>query len=257
MASVRKRTLPSGKTAWQADYVDQAGKRRSRQFSTKRAATEFLTTAAYEVRSGIHTADGSSITVAMAADLWLSRCETERLEESTVRQYRQHVTHHIAPLIGETKLSRLTAPVVDQWLQDLLKTRSRALTRKVRTSLVSLLSDAMRRGLVGQNVAANVKLAVRRAEAEAAVIPTKDQIRGLIAAADGFFRPLMLTAIFTGMRASELRGLEWRHVDFVTGDILIRQRADFRGRIGPPKARLAGGISRWRRSSPTPLSGGD
>ena len=38
MASIRKRALPSGKTAWQVDYRDNQGKRRHRQFLTKREA---------------------------------------------------------------------------------------------------------------------------------------------------------------------------------------------------------------------------
>ena len=33
-------------------------------------------------------------------------------------------------------------------------------------------------------------------------------------AAEGRWRPFLLTAIFTGLRASELRGLRWDDVDF-------------------------------------------
>jgi len=39
-------------------------------------------------------------------------------------------------------------------------------------------------------------------------------------------RPLIVTAIFTGMRISELRGLTWACVDFERGVIAVRQRAD-------------------------------
>src|SRR5262249_36494233 len=51
------------------------------------------------------------------------------------------------------------------------------------------------------------------------------------------WRPLIVTAIFTGMRASELRGLAWRHVDFEAGVIRVRQRADRFNRLGPPKSK--------------------
>jgi integrase len=45
-------------------------------------------------------------------------------------------------------------------------------------------------------------------------------------------------AIFTGMRASELRrGLPWRDVDLDAGVIHVRQRADKGGNIGPPKSK--------------------
>ena len=49
-------------------------------------------------------------------------------------------------------------------------------------------------------------------------------------------RPLIVTAVFTGMRASELRGLPWWAVDFDKRTITVRQRADEWGTIGMPKS---------------------
>ena len=43
MASIRKRTLPSGKAAWQIDFKDVNGKRRSRQFQMRREAGPYPT----------------------------------------------------------------------------------------------------------------------------------------------------------------------------------------------------------------------
>ena len=40
-------------------------------------------------------------------------------------------------------------------------------------------------------------------------IPTPDEIKRLIAHLSDRWRPLLLTAVFTGLRASELRGLRW------------------------------------------------
>ena len=46
----------------------------------------------------------------------------------------------------------------------------------------------------------------------------------------------VLTAIFTGLRASELRGLRWHDVDLKRGELHVRQRADRYGKIGRPKS---------------------
>ena len=48
-------------------------------------------------------------------------------------------------------------------------------------------------------------------------IPTREEIRAIVASRSGPWRPLILTAIFTGLRASELRGLRWENVDFDEG----------------------------------------
>jgi integrase len=46
----------------------------------------------------------------------------------------------------------------------------------------------------------------------------------------------LLTAIFTGLRASELRGLRWSNVDFTKREIHVLQRADRYNNIGRPKS---------------------
>jgi integrase len=47
---------------------------------------------------------------------------------------------------------------------------------------------------------------------------------------------LFVTAVFTGMRSSELRGLTWDHVDFARKVIKVQQRADHWGCLGAPKS---------------------
>lgn len=51
------------------------------------------------------------------------------------------------------------------------------------------------------------------------------------------WRPILITAIFTGLRASELRGLRWADVDLKRGELHVRQRADRFNVIGKPKSR--------------------
>jgi integrase len=49
----------------------------------------------------------------------------------------------------------------------------------------------------------------------------------------------MVIAAFTGLRASELRGLRWIDVDFKKRAMHVRQRADEYGKIGPPKTEMS------------------
>jgi integrase len=67
-------------------------------------------------------------------------------------------------------------------------------------------------------------------------IPTPREIRTIIAHLEGRWRPILLTAIFTGLRASELRGLRWADLDLKRGEIHVRQRADRFNAIGRPKS---------------------
>lgn len=49
-------------------------------------------------------------------------------------------------------------------------------------------------------------------------------------------RAFIITAIFTGMRASELHGLTWKDVKLDAAMVHIRQRADAWRNMGPPKS---------------------
>ncbi|MEN3793362.1 tyrosine-type recombinase/integrase [Fulvimarina sp. MAC3] len=249
--SVRRRTWTTNgveKSAWVCDYVDGSGKRRLKSFARKKEADAFAATASVEVRDGTHVADSASATIENAANLWLKSCE-RRVEHGTLVQYRQHVRLHIVPMIGHTLLSRLTVPSVRQFEEDMIAAgRSSSMLRKVMVTLGSIISDAQERGLVVRNAVrdkgrARQKGRDRRAEKRqrgrlkvGVDIPTRDEVKALIGVLEGRWRPAMLTFIFAGLRASELRGLRWEDVDLDRGLIHVRQRADFLNTIGAPKS---------------------
>jgi len=250
--SVRKRIWTTAKglqrQAWLVDYVDTHGKRRAKTFSHKKAADAFYATALVEIRDGVHVADRASITVGAAGKLWLASGEAAGLERSTLDQRRQHLDFHITPFIGTTRLAAFNAPAARAF-EDALRAggRSAAMCRKVMTSLGTLLADAAERGLVVRNAVRELRRGRnRRADAGekrragrlrvGVDIPTPAEIRTLVPFLAGRWRPLLLTAILAGLRASELRGLRWRDVDLAAGVLHVRQRADRYNKIGAPKS---------------------
>jgi integrase len=254
--SVRKRewVSPSGETreAWIVDYVDGSGQRRNKNFKRKRDADAYHAKVGVDVRAGIHTPDSTSLTIAEAGQLWLQTGENAGLERATLANYREHLNLHITPLIGDTKLSQLTVPLVRTFEDKLRIDRSPAMVRKVLGALSMILSDAHERGLVAQNVARGLRSkrsrgkdrrADRRHKGKLKVgidIPTPAEIRVFVASlATDRWRPLFLTAIFTGLRASELRGLRWSDVDLKRGEVHVRQRVDRFCRIGALKSESA------------------
>jgi integrase len=265
--SVRKRawTTRKGeqKEAWIVDYVDQQGGRHIRTFERKKDADAYHATVRVDVSKGQHIAPSKSETVAEAAERWIKRVEAEGRERSTVRQYRQHINLHIVPRIGGIKLAHLTPGRVEAFRDDLLANTSRPLARKVLTSLKSLLKVAKH-----AHVATDVSIGRgNRGERKLEVgvdIPTPDEIKRLLhAAAEAPIRPrtLLITAISTGLRASELRGLRWRDVDLKHGELHVRQRADRYNEIGQPKSdssvrtidlgpRVLAALKEWKLACP-------
>ncbi|MZR31488.1 tyrosine-type recombinase/integrase [Sneathiella litorea] len=179
----------------------------------------------------------ANATIKYAALLWLKRCKLDGLERATIRSYKGHFMHHIGPKIGGLLLEEFTAADVQDFIDEMLEENSRAMTKKVLTSLRSILSTAQSRGMIDKNVAREIKLRRASRNDKERIIPTKDEIRLLIDKAPPREKPLVITAILTGMRSSELRGLSWAHVDFTKGLIHIKQRADRYNAIGVPKSR--------------------
>jgi integrase len=245
--SVRKRTWTTkgiAKEAWVVDYVDQKGKRHIETFARKKDADARHAAVKVDIVKGVHTADSASSTVQEAGELWLNECDGENLERTTIEEYRRHLNLHIKPHIGAMKLSRLTAPIVSEFRRTLRNTGvSPEMVKKVLTSLSGILAYAVESGSVAQNVVKTGKRQKRGTKAEQHTklkvgvdIPTTDEIRGILGALRGRYRTMLMTAIFTGLRASELRGLRWQDIDFKAGELHVRQRADRYGRIGKPKS---------------------
>ncbi|MQW38150.1 tyrosine-type recombinase/integrase [Sinorhizobium meliloti] len=249
--SVRKRewVTPKGvqKSAWVVDYTDTTGKRRLKTFAKKKEADAFAATASVEVREGVHVADSATITIEEAGKLWLKSGDAAGLERTTMDQRRQHLNLHIVPLAGAVKLTKVTAPWLRSFQDDLReKGRSAAMVKRITVSLGSILADAQGRGLVVRNAVhelsksrSGTKASEKRAKAKLRIgrdIPTNAEIRSVLDAATGRYRPLLVTMIFTGMRASEARGLRWEDVDLKQAILHVRQRADRYGDVGMPKS---------------------
>jgi integrase len=243
--SVRKRSWKTGKgeirEAWIVDYVDQKGERHNETFERKKDAEARHATVKVDVAKGIHTPVNRSITVAKAAADWITYVRLEGRERATVAQYQSHVDLHIIPRIGNERLAALSAPRANAFRDELVRDLSRPTAKKVLVSFKSIIKDAQRRGNVAQNVAAGVAIkADTRHKGKLVVgvdIPTPDEIGRILAGARGRWRPFLVTAVFTGLRASELRGLPWTDVDLKAGEIHVRQRADRYNAIGAPKSK--------------------
>jgi integrase len=255
--SIRKREWKTkrgqAKTAWQVDYVDQQGTRRRQMFALKKAADAFVVVAQGEVRAGVHVADATSLTVAQAGEHWLTTAravDNPPLERTTIEQYAQHLRLHIVPFLGRTKLSKLNVPVIRAFA-DQLRTagRSTTMVRYVLRSLGSLLADAQERGNIVRNPVHEMRNRRRRhkqdrerrgARLQVGVdVPTPEEIQRLLQAATGKARAYLMIAIFTGLRASELRGLTWANINLRTSELTVAQRADRHREIGPPKTGAA------------------
>lgn len=250
--SVRKRFWPDPikgpNSGWVVDYKDVTGRRRQKTFRLKKEADTFQATAKVEVRAGTHVADSASVTVEKAGEYWVQASKDRALERSTIAQRERHLKFHINPFIGQSLLTRINVPAVRAFEDTLRREgRSPAMVKKVIGSLGSIFSEAQELALATANPVRDRSAhrkgrdtkAEKRHKGRLKVgedIPAREEVKALVGALTGRWRPLLLVAIFAGLRSSELRGLRWQDVDFDKREIHVRQRADEFGVIGSPKS---------------------
>ncbi|WP_292575846.1 site-specific integrase [Mesorhizobium sp.] len=247
--SIRKRAWKTARgearESWIVDYFDQDRKRAIKTFPSRKEAREWETTMRGEVREKRHVIASKSLTVAEAGAEWLKavehgRDDREPAEKATLRGYKHHLDAYIAPAMGTKKLTDLAKADVVTFRNELLTKLTRATAKKVLQSLKGILSEMVHQDRVGINVASAVKIGIGGRHAEEVEIPSIADIKAIRAKAKELplvRRGMIETAIHTGMRVSEIRGLPWAAVDLKLGTIEVRQRADEYGVIGPPKSK--------------------
>jgi integrase/transposase len=237
---------------WVYDYVDNSSKRRHRTFRRKREAEAARQKIEAELAGGIHTASRASVTVQQSSELWYTACEARNppFERTTLDAYKREKDQINAEL-GAEKLNQLTTAKVIAFRDKIaIQAKERGNTGDKAGRLVQILrvilADSQERGLVAQNVAAQLRKKKDsgrfKPKLEAGIdIPEPGEIRRLIAQLNDprfvRWRAMLLTFIFTGLRASELRGLPKNNVDLDKGELHVRQRADAYKKIGATKTR--------------------
>lgn len=231
MASIRKRTLPSGKAVWLAGYIDSGGKRRFKQFDRKRDADAFLTRAKAEVASGTHVPDRQASTVNDAYALLISALEADKAAGATLHNYRVYYGGHVKPFLGARLLPKLHPADVGDWLEQ-LKTEGRTddTCRRARIVLGAVFDEAIRRRLAHANPVRSLRSRrkTRRAEIreveETIRIPEREVVRSMLAAAAD------TDALFLIARERSGEGARVVEVQRVSAEHPIRQARAFRAR---------------------------
>jgi integrase len=246
--SVRKRiwTTRKGETkeVFVVDYSVN-GQRRHETFQREDAALDRAARVRVDVRAGKHVALDNKITFADIAERWIKRAEADQRERATIVLYRGYLKHHLLPHLGRIRLAKLTPDKIEDYRDSYLLTkdengeplRSPELARKIMVSLRAVLRNA-RCGHLAEGIRIAVDMRGKRKLEIGRDVPSNAEIKRLIdaTAKSPKKRALLLMAAFTGLRASELRGLRWYDVDLEKGELHVRQRADKYYKIGPPKS---------------------
>ena len=184
----------------------------------------------------------SNITTKKWAEIWYSTyIEPRDIIDSSRRMYRDKLTNIIIPMIGSTRLARVSPTQ----LQQLLNTRSgysASDTGKLRLVLRAMFRQAYENRLIPFDPAAGLQMPRTTSGTHRSL--TAEEQTALLAAAH---RPAfdgkpnnaglwVLCIYYCGLRPGETAALRWQDVDLTTGTMHIRQAKEAQSRrIKTPK----------------------
>lgn len=192
------------------------------------------------------------MTVSEYLDYWLDSHVRKRLRKSTIRNYEIEVERFWRPNLGDIQLSLLTVDDIQVVVDDMRDRWGPGTIRVATAHLGAALERALGNQLITMNPVRTVT--VPRHPPSRYRTLSQDEARAFLTAAlapaglggSYWYGAMLATALQTGLRPGELRGLRWENVYFddeasgaVAGSIYVCEQIALRQidpEWGPPKS---------------------
>lgn len=170
----------------------------------------------------------SKLTVGIFLQQWLKDYAWPNLAPRTAEGYEHIIKQHVIPSLGSLTLSRLTPQHLQKYYSDKLASgrldgkagHSAKTVRNHHTTLHAAFKDAVRWGLLSRNPADGAEPPhFQRREMQ--TLDETDIHTFLEAAKETIYYALFYTAIYTGMRRSELLALRWSDADLDLAQVSV------------------------------------
>src|SRR6195256_3330819 len=203
------------------------------RYPNEAAARSAMAIILAELNSGKTRISSGSITVAQLCDHFeqreLTRDNTWR-SYSTKKTYQAYLNRWVLPHWRHYELAEVRTIQVESWLRRLPLAKSSC--AKIRNLMSVLFNHACRYELFDRNPIYLVRQSAKRRRAPTVLMPA--EIKALVDNLGIRERTLVLLAVSTGLRQSELFGLKWRDFDFAEGHMHVTRSIVY-GVVGPCK----------------------
>jgi len=157
--------------------------------------------------------------------------DAESLDPSTASSYLSILRVHILPRWENFRISAVKPMAVQEWLRNL--DRAPKTKGHIKALMHRLFEKAMLWELLptGRNPMDLVHVKGISKRSKKPVVLDPDQCLALIDSLPEPYRTMVLVAICTGLRASEVLALRWRRIDFLRLTMMVKVKS-VNGRIG-------------------------
>jgi integrase len=213
--SVHRVERSDGSVAWRVRWRDggRGSRARARTFDRKADAVAFDDELRRRRRLGelVGFAGSQETLNRYVADTW-AKTHAVTLATKTAKHYASLYDHHIAPFLGDLKLSELTPELIARWQAERVAAGAgREAIRQAMKLLGNILQRAMEGGRIGRNPTRVVRKIAppRRREVRPLAPATVEALRAASGARDA---ALISVLAYAGLRPQEALALRWADV---------------------------------------------
>lgn len=206
---------------WRAQITID-GKRLSFTAKTAKECRDWLNLTQRKVDAGL-TFEGTQVTLDKFLSEWLVTVKAT-LRPRTWDQYQQIVRDHIVPSLGKIKLFNLRPDHVQTLYNERLKAGAGSRTVQLTHSVLHrALVHAVKLGLLERNPA-DATVPPKPKAGEMKILDESQVSQFLITAKQSRNEALYCLALTTGMRQSELLGLQWTDIDWTSKKLKVQRQ---------------------------------
>lgn len=238
MASIKKYKTAKG-YAWRVQYRSPDGKQRGKRgFPTKSAAQAWADKNSVSINDGqwLDPAHGSTTIGELHPRWWEAQ---QHLAASSIAALDASWRTHVAPRWASIPVRSVHPADIQDWVDQLSKTRSATIVHRAYGILRTLLADAVRFRMLQQSPCVDIRLPPKRKKKLTTLTP--EQVETLAQAAPRL-SSLVLFMGYTGARWGEAVALRVEDVDLVRGRARIDKAAPTvkgRATLGATKTSVA------------------
>jgi len=194
------------------------------RFKLKRDAIKWLAEMEKEKNDGL-IIKSDKITFIDFARRWLINHKKPKIAASTYREYKRKITNEFAPFFDDLELQGITPLHIETYFNSLRKRKlSENTIKKHYVQLNNIFKRAIQLRLIKYNPITAIE-PPKPEKKEAPVLSESEYTKLLQTIKNDFnFFAFISTILFTGLRRSEILGLEWEDVDLDNGILFIRKR---------------------------------
>ncbi len=254
MATIRKRTNRKG-TVWQIDYYDPEGKRVMKCFPLKKDADAYLGKVQAAKKEGRYhdvfdVKKETLVTFNELTDKYVENYGGQRSFEG----FKSHVVRDLRAEFGDRRLSEITYLDLETYRNRRKGTATKAGKPRADASVNRdmaiwghMLSKAVEWGLLESSPFKKGKRLMLKENNQRLRFLTEAEIEVLLKACTPHLKPIVETALLTGMRRGELLSLKWEQIR--NGFIYLTETKSGKARQIPINDRLAEVFREVRRGN--------